>query len=75
VILLYIALAAAHRFGLRSRSFWATFRPFLRYRVRRLWPIPLGLAGLILLMYGAISLFTWVLAYYAARLGHPLSPG
>jgi hypothetical protein len=26
-------------------------------------------------MYGALSLFNWILAFYASRLGHPLSPG
>jgi hypothetical protein len=74
-ILLRLALRGARRVGLLSRSFWATFWEYGRYRVRRLWPAPVGLAGLILLMYGAVSLFQWVLAYYAARLGHPVSPG
>lgn len=74
-LLLRQALRNARRFGLLSHSFWATFRQYGRYRLRRLWPAPVGLAGLILLMYGAVSLFQWVLAYYAGRLGHPLSPG
>jgi hypothetical protein len=31
-----------------------------------------GLAGVILLIWGLVLLFQWVLAFYAARLGHPL---
>jgi hypothetical protein len=72
---LRLGLRAARRQGLLSRSFWVTFPRYPRYRVRRIWPAPVGFAGLILLMYGAVSLFQWVLSYYAARLGHPLTPG
>jgi hypothetical protein len=74
-ILLSFALRRGRRFGLLSISFWATFREYPRYRVRRLWPLAPALGGLILLMYGVFSLFNWILEFYASRLGHPLSPG
>ena len=35
-------------------------------------PILPILGGLILLIWGAVFVFEWVLAYYAARLGHPV---
>ena len=73
VVLLRIALRQGHRDGLLSAAFWATFPQFARYRMRRLWPAALGLAGAILLIWGLILLFQWVLAYYAARMGHPLT--
>ena len=72
-ILLRIAVRAGRRAGLFSGTFWQTFPEFARYRIRRLWPAGLGLAGLILLIWGLIFLFDWLLAYYNARLGHPLS--
>jgi hypothetical protein len=72
-LLLRIALAQARRDALFSAAFWATFPQFARYRVRRLWPAALGLAGAILLIWGLVLLFQWVLAYYAARLGHPFA--
>jgi hypothetical protein len=72
-LLLRLALAAGRRFGLFSRSFWQTFPAYAAYRVRRVWPAPLALAGLILLIWGAIFVFRGILAYYAARLGHPVS--
>jgi hypothetical protein len=31
------------------------------------------MAGAILLIWGLVLLFQWVLAYYAARMGHPLA--
>ena len=70
--LLRIALRQGRRSALFSSAFWLTFSEFPRYRLKRLWPAPLGLAGAILLIWGLILLFQWVLAYYAARLGHPL---
>jgi hypothetical protein len=72
-ILLRIALRQGRRGALFSSAFWLTFPEFTRYRLKRLWPAPLGLAGAILLIWGLILLFQWVLAYYAARLGHPLA--
>jgi len=72
-ILLRIAVRAGRRGALFSRTFWLTFPEFARYRIRQLWPAGLGLAGLILLIWGLIFLFDWLLAYYNARLGHPLS--
>src|SRR5437016_4403561 len=64
--------ATARRVALFSSAFWVTFPEFARYRLKRLWPAPLGLAGAILLIWGLVLLFRWLLAYYAARLGHPL---
>ncbi|MDQ6884670.1 MAG: hypothetical protein M3077_10625 [Candidatus Dormibacteraeota bacterium] len=72
--LLSLAWSAARRYGLTSRSFWATFGRYRRYRIRRIWPAAVGLAGLILVIAGAVTGFIWVLAYYAARLGHPVIP-
>jgi hypothetical protein len=72
LFLLSIALRQARRAALFSTAFWVTFREFARYRIKRLWPAPLGVAGAILLIWGLVLLFQWLLAYYAARLGHPL---
>ena len=72
VVLLRIALREGRRVALFSRAFWVTFPEFARYRRKRLWPAPLALAGGILLIWGLVVLFQWLLAYYAARLGHPL---
>ena len=72
-VLLRIALSMGRREGLLTSTFWLTFPEFARYRLRRLWPAPLGLAGAILLIWGLVLLFQWLLAYYAARLGHPLA--
>jgi hypothetical protein len=72
-LMLRAALAQARRDALFSAAFWATFPQFARYRVRRLWPAALGLAGAILLIWGLVLLFQWVLAYYAARMGHPFA--
>jgi hypothetical protein len=71
-ILLRVAVRAGRRAALFSGTFWLTFPEFARYRIRRLWPAGLGLAALILLIWGLIFLFRWLLAYYNARLGHPL---
>jgi hypothetical protein len=73
IVLIRIALRQAQRAALFSTAFWATFPEFARYRLKRLWPAGLGLAGAILLIWGLVLLFQWVLAYYAARLGHPLT--
>ncbi len=73
VVVLRLAFRRARRAALFSATFWLTFPEFARYRIRRLWPAGLGLAGLILLIWGLIFLFRWLLAYYDARLGHPLS--
>jgi len=73
VILLRFALQQGRRAGLLSSAFWATFPEYARYRLKRLWPVVLGLAGAILLIWGLLLIFQWILAYYAARLGHPLS--
>lgn len=72
-ILLRVALRAGRRAALFTGTFWLTFPEFARYRIRRLWPAGPGLAGLILLIWGVIFLFRWLLAYYNARLGHPLA--
>ena len=72
ILLLRIALRQARRVALFSSAFWVTFPEFARYRLKRLWPAPLGLVGAILLIWGLVLLFRWLLAYYAARLGHPL---
>jgi len=72
ILLLRIALRQARRVGLFSSAFWVTFPEFARYRLKRLWPAPLGLAGAILLIWGLVLLFQWLLGYYAARLGHPI---
>src|SRR2546425_7452562 len=68
-----IALRQGRRDALFSATFWATFPQFARYRLRRLGPAALGLAGAILLLWGLVLLFQWLLAYYAARFGHPLA--
>jgi hypothetical protein len=73
IVLLRIALRQGRRAALFSSAFWVTFPEFARYRVKRLWPAPLGLAGVILLIWGLVLLFRWLLDYYAARLGHPLT--
>jgi hypothetical protein len=72
VVLLRIALGEGRRAGLFTSTFWSTFREFARYRRKRLWPAALGAGGAILLIWGFVLLFQWLLAYYAARLGHPL---
>ena len=73
ILLLRTAVLSGRRAALFSSTFWATFPEFARYRLKRLWPAPLGLAGAILLIWGLVLLFEWLLAYYAARLGHPLA--
>ena len=71
VLVLRLAIRHARRAALFSATFWLTFPEFARYRLKRLWPAPLAAAGSILLIWGLILLFRWLLAYYAARLGHP----
>ena len=73
LILLRIAIAQGRRAALFSSAFWITFPQFPRYRLRRLWPAAPGIAGAILLIWGLVLLFQWLLAYYAARMGHPLA--
>jgi len=75
IVLLRIALRQGRRDALYSTTFWATFPQFARYRIRRLWPAAPGAVGVILLICGLVLLFQWVLAYYAARMGHPLTGG
>jgi hypothetical protein len=70
--LLRIAVRQGRRNGLLSTTFWITFPEFARYRRKRVWPALLALAGAILSIWGLILVFQWILAYYAARLGHPL---
>jgi hypothetical protein len=73
VLLVQLGLNAGRRTALFRAVFWQTFPEYARYRVRRLWPIvPVG-AGLILLIWGAVLVFNWILAYYAARFGHVLT--
>ena len=71
--LLRIAIRQGRRAALFSSEFWGTFPQFARYRLKRLWPAPLGLAGVILLIWGLVLLFQWVLAYYDARFGRPFA--
>ena len=71
-LLLRIAFRQGRRAGLFSSAFWVTFPEFARYRLKRLWPVGLGLAGAFLLIWGLVLLFQWLLAYYAARMGHPV---
>jgi hypothetical protein len=73
LLVLRIAFRQGRRAALFSSAFWLTFPEFARYRLKRLWPAPLALAGAILLIWGLVLLFQWLLAYYAARLGHPLA--
>src|SRR6059058_2457107 len=54
ILLLRIALRQARRVALFSSAFWQTFPQFARYRLKRLWPAPLGLAGAILLIWGLV---------------------
>jgi len=71
--LLRIGLRQGRRDAVFSAAFWVTFPQFARYRLRRLGPAALGLAGAILLIWGLVLIFQWVLAYYDARLGHPFA--
>lgn len=72
-VLLQLAVRSGRRSALFTAAFWLTFPEYARYRLKRVWPIAPGLAGLILLICGLVFLFRWLLAYYDARLGHPLS--
>ena len=71
-LLLQLAVRSGRKSALFTTAFWLTFPEYARYRLKRLWPIAPGVAGLILLIWGLVFLFRWLLAYYAARLGHPL---
>ena len=71
--LIRIGLRQGRRDAIFSAAFWATFPQFARYRFKRLGPAALGLVGALLLIWGLVLLFQWVLAYYAARLGHPFA--
>ena len=71
--LLRIGVRVGRRNGVLSSAFWITFPEFARYRRKHVWPALLGLAGAILSIWGLVLLFQWILAYYAARLGHPLT--
>jgi hypothetical protein len=73
MVLLRMALRQGRRDALFSATFWVTFPEFARYRLKRLGPVALGLAGAILLIWGLVLVFQWVLAYYAARMGHPFA--
>jgi hypothetical protein len=75
VVLLRIAIREGHRAALFTGAFWITFPQFARYRLKRVWPALLGLTAGILLIWGLVLLFQWLLAYYGARLGHPLGSG
>lgn len=70
---LRIGVREGRRHGLLSTAFWMTFPEFARYRRKHVWPALLAMAGAILSIWGLVLLFRWLLAYYAARLGHPLS--
>ena len=72
-LLVQLGLSAGRRTALFSAVFWQTFPEYARYRVKRLWPMVPAVAGLILLIWGLVFLFQWILAYYAARLGHPFA--
>jgi hypothetical protein len=72
VVLLRIAVREGRRVALFSRTFWITFPEYARYRLKRVWPAALGVGGAILLIWGLVLLFQWLLVYYANRLGHPL---
>jgi hypothetical protein len=75
IVLLRIAIREGRRSGLFSSAFWVTFPQFARYRRKRVWPTLPAVAGAILLIWGLVLLFQWLLAYYAARMGHPLGGG
>ena len=77
LILALFGLAAgsrqAKKRGILTASFWQTFREYPRYRLRHLVsPTALFGAGSFLLGAGALNLYLWLRAFYAARLGHPL---
>jgi hypothetical protein len=72
-VLLRISLSAARRQGLLTTAFWLTFPEYRRYRLKRIWPIGPAAAGIILLIWGLVFVFQGILAFYAARLGRPLS--
>lgn len=71
-LVLQLAIRTGRRSAVFTSAFWLTFPEYARYRLKRLWPVAAGLAGLILLIWGLVFLFQWLLAYYDARLGRPL---
>ena len=72
-VLLRIAAREGRRAALFTSAFWITFPQFARYRLKRAWPSVIYLAvGILLLIWGLVLLFQWLLAYFAARMGHPL---
>lgn len=62
---------AARRRGLLSSTFWLSFREFAGYRTRSLYPLILYVVGLAALLAGVATAIRWLLAFYAARFGHP----
>lgn len=72
-LVLQLAIRTGRRSAVFTSAFWLTFPEYARYRLKRVWPVAAGLAGLILLIWGLVFLFQWLLAYYDARLGRPLS--
>lgn len=62
---------AARRRGLLSSTFWLTFREFAGYRARSLSPIILYVSGLAAVLAGLAVALGWLMAFYAARFGHP----
>lgn len=69
-VLLRIGFRSGHRTGAFTSAFWQTFFRFAGYRLKRLYAVPLLLAGTLCIGWGAALLYTWIRAFYAARLGH-----
>ena len=69
-VLIRIGLRSGRRAGLFSSAFWQTFFRFAGYRLKRLYAIPVLLAGTLCIGWGGALLYAWIRAYYAARLGH-----
>jgi hypothetical protein len=70
LLLIRIGLRIGRRAGVFTGSFWQTFFQFAGYRIKRLYPVPLILAGTLCIGWGGALLYAWLRAYYAARLGH-----
>ena len=71
LVLLSRGHLAARRRGLLSSTFWLTFREFAGYRARSLYPLILYVLGLLALLAGVLTALSWLMAFYAARFGHP----
>lgn len=71
LVLLSRGHLAARRRGLLSSTFWLTFREFAGYRARSLYPLILYVLGLVALLAGIWAAGSWLMAFYAARFGHP----